>query len=313
MILINVLHSRITSAAYVLLLLTATSFAQISETEKAAIDQAVPTEAPAQPQKTRKILIMNLNMRNKIEAKGHPSTIYGNYALERMGERTGAFQITVSNDTLMFKKENLSQFDALCFLNTAGVLCQDPELRANLLDFVSSGGGFIGIHAAAATFVQWPEYWQFPAFGQMLGAYEDGGHPWKPDETIYLKIEDKNHPLTEMFTEDIFPIQDEVFQFREPYTRDLLHILLTIDTQKTDMNPARRFLPERYRDQDFAMSWVRAYGKGRVFYTSLGHNAHIYWNQTILKHILSGIQFALGDLEADARTSSTLKSLGGEK
>ncbi len=141
----------------------------------------------------------------------------------------------------------------------------------------------------------------------MLGAYEDGGHPWAPDESITLKIEEPDHPLTSMFSQTTFEIQDEVFQFRAPYSRDALRILLTIDTDKTDMNPDRRFLPERYADKDFAMSWIREYGKGRVFYTSLGHNPDIYWNAPVLEHMLAGIQYAIGDLKADATPSNHLK------
>ena len=281
--------------------------AEVTAEQKAKIEAAVPTRATVQPQQVRRLLVMNLHVSNGKMMAGHQSTECGNHAVKLMGERTGAFEVSFSNDTLMFKKENLAKFDGLCFLNTAGVLCTDPELRMNILDFVSHGGGFVGIHAAAATFVQWPEYWQFPAFGQMLGAYEDGGHPWRPDETIYLKVEEPTHPLAAMFPVEPFPIQDEVFQFRLPYSRDLLRVLLTIDTQKTDMDPARRFLPERYADRDFAMSWIRTYGKGRVFYTSLGHNSEIYWNAPVLQHLLAGIQYALGDLEADAHPSNALK------
>ncbi|MBN1480151.1 ThuA domain-containing protein [candidate division KSB1 bacterium] len=281
--------------------------ADISAEDQTKIAQAIPQKTIVQPLQPRKILLMNLHVRDGKPSYGHDSTPCGNLALKLMGEQTDAFDVTFSNDTLMFKKENLEQFDAICFLNTAGVLFHDPTLRMNLLDFVSEGGGFIGIHAAAATFVQWPEYWQFPAFGQMLGAYEDGGHPWKPDETITLKVEEPNHPLTFMFKDQNFQIQDEVFQFRAPYSRDNLRILLSIDIEKTDMNPARRFLPERYADKDFAMSWIREYGKGRVFYTSLGHNSFIYWNPSVLEHILAGIQYALGDLKADATPSNQLK------
>jgi len=272
--------------------------------EKKVIKNAVPKKAFVEPDQARNILVMNLHIRDGYPGTGHESIPYGNFAVKLMGEQTGAFDVTFSNDTLMFKRENLANFDAICFLNTAGVLCEDPELRMNILDFVSQGGGFIGLHAAAATFVQWPEYWQFPAFGQMLGAYEDGGHPWSPEETIILKVEKSDHPLTQMFGETHFPIQDEVFQFRAPYSRDDLRILLTIDTDSTDMNPDRRFLPERYADRDFAMSWIRDYGKGRVFYSSLGHNAHIFWNKPVLEHFLAGFQYALGDLKADATPSN---------
>ncbi|MDZ7317136.1 MAG: ThuA domain-containing protein [candidate division KSB1 bacterium] len=291
--------------ALFLVVLSQWAVAEITPEEKAKIEAAVPKEAFAAPQKPRRLLVMNLNLRDSKPSAGHRSTECGNYALQLM-ERTGAFQVVFSNDTLMFRAEALREFDGICFLNTAGVLCNDPTLRMNLLDFVSRGGGFVGIHAAAATFVQWPEYWQFPAFGQMLGAYEDGGHPWKPDETIWLRVEETNHPLTSMFPQSPFPIQDEVFQFRQPYSRDLLRVLLSIDTDKTDMNPQRRFLPERWADRDFAISWIRPYGKGRVFYTSLGHNADIYWHPQVLRHILAGIQYALGDLQADDAPSVRL-------
>lgn len=300
-------HRLLFHTACFILLLFHLAVADISAEDRAKITQAIPQRAIVPPLQPRKILLMNLHVRNGKPSYGHASIPYGNLALKIMGEQTGAFTVTLSDDTLMFKEENLEQFDAICFLNTAGLLFHDPTLRMNLLDFVSQGGGFIGIHAAAATFVQWPEYWQFPAFGQMLGAYEDGGHPWKPDETITLKVEEPDHPLTCMFENRNFQIQDEVFQFRAPYSRDNLRILLTIDIEKTDMNPARRFLPERHADKDFAMSWIREYGKGRVFYTSLGHNSFIYWNPPVLEHILAGIQYALGDLKADATPSNQLK------
>jgi type 1 glutamine amidotransferase len=302
----KILRSLFIGAGCFLILLSQFSYAEMSAEEKAKVEQAVNFQPQVQPKKAHKILVMTLNMRDGAPSRGHKSTEPANYALQLMGDRTGAYEVVFSNDTLMFKKENLAQFDAICFNNTAGVLFNDPELRINLLDFVSHGGGFVGIHAAAATFVQWPEYWQFPAFGQMVGAYEDSGHPWKPDETIYLQVDDPDHPLVNMFPKESFPIKDEVFQFRQPYSRDILHVLLTIDTQKTDMNPQRRFLPERFADRDFAISWIQPYGKGRVFYTSLGHNSDVFWNTPVLQHILAGIQYALGDLEADARPSALL-------
>jgi len=291
-------------AAGVIVVLSNAAQADISVEERAKIEKAIPQKAYAQPEKPRTILVTNLNIRNGKPGAGHASIELGDLAVKLMGERTGAFDVVFSNDTSMFTTENLAQFDAVFFLNTAGVIFTDPQLRMNLLDFVSNGGGFIGIHAAAATFVQWPEYWQFPAFGDMLGGYEDGGHPWKPDETIYLQVEQPDHPLTSMFQDKVFPIQDEVFQFRSPYSRDIVRVLLSIDTEKTGMNPERRFLPERWADKDFPMSWIREYGKGRVFYSSLGHNKQIYWNSQVLHHFLAGIQYAVGDLKADAKPSN---------
>ena len=97
-----------------------------------------------------------------------------------------------------------------------------------------AGGGFVGFHAAGATFVQWPRYDQWPAYGEMLGAYEDGGHPWRPQETITIEIDD---PLNAAFKGQGFEIRDEVFQLRHGYSRDKFRVLLRIDTEKTDMSP----------------------------------------------------------------------------
>ena len=102
-------------------------------------------------------------------------------------------------------------------------------MKQSLLDFIRSGKGFVGLHAAGATFVQWPKYDQWPEFGEMLGAYENGGHPWKPDETITLKLDDPGHPVNAAFKGKGFEISDEVFQFQKPYSRDKLHVLLSID------------------------------------------------------------------------------------
>lgn len=270
------------------------------------IENAIQSISGGEKNTPGKLLIFNLNMWDKKPVKGHPSVPYANYALMKMGEKTGAYKTYFSSDTMVFKMENLNQFDAICFNNTTGVLFEDTELRHNLLEFVYSGKGFIGIHAAGATFCQWPVYDQFPEYGEMLGGYENGGHPWKPDEWITLKIDDPTHPVNKAFNDKYFEVSDEVFQFSEPYTRDKLRILLTVDTEKTDWSPERRILPERRADKDIAISWVRNYGRGRVFYTSLGHNPHLNWNPTVLQHYFDGILFALGELPGPVIPSNTL-------
>jgi type 1 glutamine amidotransferase len=82
--------------------------------------------------------------------------------------------------------------------------------------------------------------------------------------------------------------------------------LLAFDTDKTDMSEPRRIFSERREDKDPAMSWVRSYGNGRVFYASSGHNQHIFWNGPVLKIMLDGIQFAWGDPETSTTPSKNL-------
>ena len=270
--------------------------------QRQLIDEAIPRSAPVRPKKRRTILVTNLSMRDGKPARGssyatHPAS---NYALEQMGKTTGAFEAVVSSEPEMLSPANLRRFDALCFNNTVGVLFEDPQWRESLLDFIAGGKGFVGIHDAIATFVQYPKYDQWPAFGKMLGATENGGHPWNGEE-MTIAVEDAKSPLTAMFGGRDFQVADQAFQFQEPVLRDHLHVLLRIDVEKTGLAPKRRILPVRQQDMDFPVSWIRRYQKGRIFYCGLGHGPQIFRNGPLLAHLLAGIQYATGDLKADDR------------
>jgi hypothetical protein len=275
--------------------------------QKQRVDQAVPCQAAAKPRRPRRLLVTNLTMRDGRPWRGssYDTIPAADYAIGEMGRRTGAYEAVFSDDIAMFRADRIEQFDALCFLNTAGVLFDDPELKKSLLAFVAGGKGFVGIHDAIATFVQYPKYDQWPPFGQMLGATENGGHPWD-GETMTVSVEDPKSPLNAMFHGEEFRIADQAFQFQEPALRDHLHVLLGIDVEKTGFAPGRRILPVRMADHDFPVTWIRAYGKGRVFYSSLGHGAPVFWNAPLLAHFLAGIQYALGDLAADSTPSAKL-------
>ncbi len=282
-------------------------FYPISSDFKTQIENALPKKLPALLERKRKLLVFNLHVsQDRKPLTGHYSIPYANYAILAMGKKMEAYETYFSNDTLIFQPEILNQFDAICFNNTGGVLFDDPDLRMNLLDYVYGGGGFIGLHAAAATFVQYPVYDQFPAFGIMLGGYENGGHPWKENEWITIQVEETDHPLNRTIGYEKFEISDEVFQFSEPYSRDHVRVLMSIDISGTDTSMSRRILPERRADGDLALSWIREYGKGRVYYSSFGDNPNINWDTRILNHYLSGIQYALGDLKAPATPNHKL-------
>ncbi len=266
------------------------------------IRAAAPEKATAKPARPRKLLVYTA-----CGGFRHGSIPYAARALEIMGAGTGAYQTVVSDDMAMFEPETLAQFDAVCMDSTTGELflagdataeaaARAERLRRSLLDFVAGGKGLVGIHAATDCSYKWPEY------GEMIGGYFSG-HPW--NEKVAVKVEEPDHPLCAAFKGQDFEITDEIYQFRDPYSRGKLRVLLSLDTGKTDMTKEGI----GRTDGDFAVSWVRAYGKGRVFYCSLGHRNEIFWNAAILRHYLDGIQFALGDLAADATPSALT---GGE-
>jgi hypothetical protein len=127
---------------------------------KERVDAAIPRTAPAKPKQPRRMLVTNLSMRDGTPVRGSSAAAVppGNYAIQQMGKVTGAYEAVFNNDIEMFRPANIKQFDAICFNNTLGVLFDDPELRASLLGFVENGKGFVGIHDAIATFVQYPKY-----------------------------------------------------------------------------------------------------------------------------------------------------------
>jgi type 1 glutamine amidotransferase len=247
----------------------------------AAIEQALPDAPIVPPKEARSLLVFDL-------AKGfaHASIPWVDFAVTRMGERTGAFTAVVTADTTMFESEHLAQFDGVLFNNTTGELFADSALRASLLAFVRSGKGLIGLHAATDGFYEWPE------FGRMMGAYFVN-HPW--NEEVTVRIEEPGHPVTAAFEGPTYAVADEIYQFREPYSRDRLRVLMSLDPTALDLQRDGVLRD----DADFAVSWVRREGAGRVFYSSLGHRYEIFTDPVILRHWLAGIQYALGDLEAE--------------
>lgn len=301
----NSLSVTLTRTLVLLTVFTSLLNGQMDPMQKEKIDAALPREAPAKPKAQRLMLVTNLAMRDgKLWRGSSDASIPAqNYAIDQMGKLTGAYKAFFNNDVEMFRPDTIKQFDAICFLNTNGVLFEDEALKESLLNYISTGGGVVGIHDAIATFVQYPVYDQWPAFGHMMGGTENGGHPWN-GEPMAIRVEDKQSPLTAVFGGNTFIVADQAFQLQEPVFRDKLHILLSIDVENT-VAPPRRVLPVRSEDMDFPISWIREYDQGRVFYNGFGHHAHVFWNPAILEFTLAGIQYALGDLDSDATPSGT--------
>jgi len=269
--------------------------------QKQQIDAAMPSKAPAKPRKPRKLLVISLAKVGDRVVRGHPAIPGGIYALEQMGKRTGAFEAVFTNELDVFKPDKIGQFDAICFNNTQGVLFDDPEMRKALASFVTGGKGIVGFHAVIATFVQHPVYDQWPWFGRMVGGTENGGHPWMPTDSYVAKVDDPKSPLNAAFQGKGFEINDEVMQLQEPAPRAGMHVLLSIDMEKS--KPTRKLLPVREADKDFPLTWIRTEEKGRVFISGMGHNPTVFFNPALMQHFLAGIQYTLGDLKADATPS----------
>ncbi len=271
-----------------------TSPARLSAAVRQEIERGLPQQAVAKPKRPRKLLILDICVYGYI----HDTIPHANWALKLMGERTGAYEAVFSNDLDNLKYENIRQFDAVFLNSTVGQVFADPEVREGLTRFLREGGGLAAIHGASYASFDWPEY------EALIGAGV-GPHRVEP---ATLKIDDPSSPLTAMFAGKSFPYTDEYYRFLSDgmYSRDKLHVLLSVDSEKTDMTAGNPPKGGVRPDNDYGLSWIHSYGKGRVFYCALGHTPTLFMTPSLAKHVLAGIQFALGDLEADTTPSSKL-------
>jgi len=262
---------------------------KLSPEEVQKVESAVPSRATVRPAKPRKLLVFW-----RCEGFFHKSIPVGNKALELMGKKTGAYDVVITDDYSVFTPENLRQFDAVCLNNTTGLkfdLKETPERCKALMDFVKSGKGIAGIHAATDNFKKWPQ-------GEEMMGGKFTGHPWGSGGTWAVKIDEPDHPLMKAFKGKGFKIKDEIYRTDPPlYSRSKQLVLMSLDMS----DPATKSKASKPTDADTGISWVKTLGKGRIFYCSLGHNDSVYWNPAVLQHYLDGIQFALGDYKVDTK------------
>jgi len=201
----------------------------------------------------------------------HDSVSSGLATMWKIGHDTGLWDTYIRTDTQLITKKklaagnakNLDYFDAI-YLYTTGELPLDDEQKAALLSFVHDDGkGIIGGHSSIDTFYKWPEY------GEMMGAYFDN-HPWGQFLAPVI-VEDPNFPAMKDFPRQ-FLIMDEIYQPSKEFSRQNLRVLARLDETKIDLKHAG----VKRTDGDFAVAWVKTYGKGRVFYSTFGHREEVY-------------------------------------
>jgi hypothetical protein len=198
--------------------------------------------------------------------------------LKEIGDRSDTIDVTVTQDCSLLSRDGLKDYRAVVFYTT-GELPISEEQKAAFLEFIKSGNGFVGIHSATDTFYKWAE------FGELIGGYFDG-HPWH--EEVAIKVEDRNHPATRHLGES-FRMTDEIYQFKD-FSRNRVRVLLRLDASSVDLTKKG----VKRTDGDFALAWHRDYGKGRVFYTALGHRADVWQDERFQRHLLGGIEWAAG-------------------
>jgi type 1 glutamine amidotransferase len=186
-----------------------------------------------------------------------------------------------------------SWFDKLDADKTGKVTRADFDARFGgiVMTAPAGGAGRAGRGGEPAAVLQWPE------FNKLIGGYFK--FHWSDPQLITVKIDDPKSPLTAMFHGQEFEIHDETYTFaQDSFSRSNVHVLTSIDYDKMSAaDKAKEANPRT--DADYALSYIRREGKGRVFYEGHGHSARVYAMTPMLEHLRAGIQYGLGDLKAD--------------
>jgi uncharacterized protein len=211
----------------------------------------------------------------------HESVAPSRDIVKEIGEKSGLFDTTVTEDVGAFTKENLKKYDVVMFYTTGELPMTDAEKKA-FIDFVKSGHGFVGVHSATDTFYMWQDYLE------LVGGYFND-HPWHQQVTV--DVADPSDPIVS-FLGKSFQINDEIYQIADFQYRTS-HVLLRLDPDSVDlkkMGVHRRFY-------GWPLAWTRRDGKGRVFYTALGHEDAVWNDPRYQELLLNGIKWAMGDLK----------------
>lgn len=282
------------------------------EMEKLAPDK--PLVAPLKP---RKLLCWG-------RLWTHMANSLAEEAVKILGRKTGAFEVLATDDPQVLLPEKLKGFDAIFFnslhdpapflppwfkempkAEQTAAQELDQKVKQSILKFVGEDGkGVAGIEGSIAALSDWKE------FGEMMGAFYNGHYVGN----FVIKVEDPAHPLTACFGSQPFRIFDQAYVPGPPYSRKKVRVLLTLDlTQTPDptedpksawLKPSVKKLEDVTGQKEYPISWVKSYGKGRVFYCSLGVQKAPYSSPLFLRYLLAGIQFAIGDLPCDTTPSA---------
>lgn len=203
----------------------------------------------------------------------HESIANGIIALQKLGALNN-FDVDTTVDGTKFNDENLKKYKAVIFLSTTGDVLDDQQQEA-FKRYIQAGGGYMGIHAATDCEYNWQWY------GNLSGAYF-GGHPAQQIAT--LDIVDKKNISTSHLP-DKWERKDEWYSFK--WMASDLHVLITIDEKSYNLGNIKPM-------GNHPMAWYHEYDGGRAFYTELGHTEESYTDPLYLRHILGGIEYAMG-------------------
>jgi type 1 glutamine amidotransferase len=228
---------------------------------------AMPPSATAPGQQSAPVRVMVLTATRGFR---HGSIGAAREVMNTMGAAGGEFAVTTTEDVSTITAATLARYDVLCFILTTGELPFDDEQRRAIVNFVSAGKGFVGIHSAADTLYDWPDY------GRLVGAYFKE-HPWTQAATVL--VEDGSHPSTAGLG-DRFTLTEEFYTFRDNPRG--VQVLLRLDPSSVGGSG------------DFPLAWAHTFGAGRAYYNALGHFDETWRDGRFQRQLAGALRWAAG-------------------
>jgi len=201
----------------------------------------------------------------------HDSIPAARQVMTSLASQTGAFTVTATENVADLNASRLSSVDVLMFALTTGELPLDAGQKTAIVDFVSNGGGFIGVHSATDTLYDWPDY------GRIVGAYFKE-HPWTQQAAV--NVEDSGHAISAGVAAR-FTINEEFYTFRQN-PRPAVHVLMSLDAASVGTQG------------DFPLAWTQTIGRGRSYYNALGHFSETWTDARFQRQIVNGIAWTAG-------------------
>lgn len=294
-------HQHLVYSVVLSLLLTTSIVAgkfELTPEWSAQIEAIAPSRAQAEAKAPRTVLVFTLMTGFQHWATPHTAEV-----VRILGEKSGAFDCVVSDDITHFERDKIDAFDAIVLINNCsknpdrnlfydalGDREKAAELEANLLDYVERGHGLTAIHGGIVMLNK------SEAFGDMMGGWF---HYHPKQTTVLARVLDHSHPISSGFEGEDYKHKDEPYCFNGAYFNFDFHPLLEMEMPDVSEEEAAEVFAPKGVPLKRYIAWIKPHGEGRVFYCSPSHNAQSFEDPRLLKFVLNGIQYTLGDLECD--------------
>ncbi len=201
----------------------------------------------------------------------HASIDDGIVAFIKLGVENN-FAVDTTTDVNVFTTDNLKKYKALIFLSPTGTNILNDAQKSAFKQYIHSGGGFVGIHAATDVNYEWEWY------GELVGAFFEK-HPKIQNAKLNIIMPKNkiNKGLPQPWMH-----KDEWYNFKNVSPK--INVLIKIDeTSYTGGS----------MNNDHPISWYHEFEGGKVFYTALGHTKECYTDPLFLRHVLAGLKWVM--------------------